>query len=83
MGAHVETIDGVKGVAFRVWAPNAMRVSVVGDFNAWNGKTNPMMKDEESGIFTLFIPGLAAECEYKYEIKGHGGLVCMKLDPYS
>ena len=83
MGAHVETIDGVKGVAFRVWAPNAMRVSVVGDFNSWNGKANPMMKDEESGIFTLFIPGLAAGCEYKYEIKGHGGLVCMKLDPYS
>lgn len=83
MGAHVMTINGNSGVGFRVWAPNAMRVSVVGDFNDWNGKSHPMMKDEEKGIFSLFIPGLSAGCTYKYELSVKGGVEYTKRDPFA
>lgn len=83
MGAHEQVIDGVSGVVFRVWAPNAVRVSVVGDFNAWNGKACPMMKDDESGIFSLFIPGLKSDLIYKYEILSATNKVYTKLDPYA
>ena len=83
LGSSVKTLQKTKGVLFRVWAPNAVRVSVIGDFNSWNGKTHPMMKDEETGIFSLFIPGLASGEEYKYELSIKGGTVYSKNDPYA
>lgn len=83
MGAHLTEIDGTMGALFRVWAPNALRVSVVGAFNDWNGKCCPMIKNEESGIFSLFIPGLTEGEEYKYEINAKGGQVYIKQDPYA
>ncbi|MBQ0027167.1 MAG: alpha amylase C-terminal domain-containing protein [Lachnospiraceae bacterium] len=83
MGAHLVDVEGISGVVFRVWAPNAIRVSVVGAFNNWNGKTNPMIKDDESGIFSLFVPGLKAGEAYKFEISARGGLVYTKQDPYA
>jgi 1,4-alpha-glucan branching enzyme len=77
------TIKGTKGVRFAVWAPNAIRVSVVGDFNHWDGRCHQMKKQPESGVFTLFIPDLLpGEC-YKYEIKSKGGIVSLKADPYA
>ena len=66
LGAHVMEIDGVKGVHFAVWAPCAMRVSVVGDFNLWDGRRHQMEKLGESGVFELFIPGLGEGTVYKY-----------------
>ena len=83
MGAHFTKMDGQEGVMFRVWAPNAVRVSVVGDFNAWNGKIHPMIRHEETGIFMLFIPALAEGMNYKYEIQMRGGLTHLKADPYA
>lgn len=83
MGAHFTTIDGQEGVMFRVWAPNAVRVSVVGDFNDWNGKIHPMIRHEETGIFMLFIPALTEGVNYKYEICMHGGVTHLKADPYA
>ncbi len=83
MGAHFTDRDGQEGVVFRVWAPNAVRVSVVGDFNDWNGKIHPMIRHEETGIFMLFIPGLSEGMNYKYEICMHGGLTHLKADPYA
>lgn len=83
LGAHFTDIDGQEGVVFRVWAPNAVRASVVGDFNNWNGKVHPMVRHEETGIFQLFIPGLLEGMNYKYEICMHGGLTHLKADPYA
>ena len=83
LGAHPMTMDGVKGVHFAVWAPNAMRVSVVGDFNAWDGRRMPMRRLWDSGIFDLFIPGIEEGAIYKYEIKAKGGLTYLKADPYA
>jgi len=83
LGAHFTEMDGQEGVVFRVWAPNAVRVSVVGDFNGWNGKIHPMIRHEETGVFMLFIPGLTEGANYKYEICMHGGLVHLKADPYA
>ena len=83
LGAHVMTIGGVKGTLFAVWAPNAMRVSVVGDFNGWDGRTHQMRRLWDSGVFELFVPDVAeGEC-YKYEIKAKGGLTFLKADPYA
>lgn len=82
LGAHVCEIDGVEGTAFAVWAPNALRVSVVGDFNQWNGKVHQMRKLDHSGIFEIFIPGVHAGSLYKYEIKLHGDITFLKADPY-
>ena len=82
LGAHPMTVDGVEGVLFAVWAPNAERVSVVGNFNNWDGRRNQMRKLEYSGIFELFIPGIAAGELYKYEIAAKQGGVFMKADPY-
>ena len=70
LGAHPTTIDGVDGVAFAVWAPNAQRVSVVGDFNHWDGRRHPMRKRVEAGVWELFIPGVADGALYKYELLG-------------
>ena len=83
LGAHPMTIKGTRGVHFAVWAPNAMRVSVVGDFNLWDGRRLPMRRLWDSGIFELFVPGLAAGQLYKYEIKAKGGLTFLKADPYA
>lgn len=83
MGAHVVTVDGVKGVSFAVWAPNADRVSVVGNFNNWDGLRNPMRKIDYSGIFELFIPELEEGEIYKFEIRAKDGKTFMKSDPYA
>ena len=83
LGAHPMTINGVSGVHFAVWAPNAMRVSVVGDFNLWDGRRLPMRRLWDSGIFELFVPGISVGEIYKYEIKAKGGLVFLKADPYA
>ena len=82
MGAHPMTIDGVKGVYFAVWAPCAMRVSVVGDFNMWDGRRHQMKRLGDSGVFELFMPGLEVGALYKYEIKNHHGEPMLKSDPY-
>lgn len=82
LGAHVRTIDGVRGVSFAVWAPNAVRVSVVGDFNRWDGRRHQMRRLSDSGVFEIFIPGVKAGDIYKYEIKAKGSVIMMKADPY-
>ena len=69
LGAHPMELCGVSGVLFAVWAPMAMRVSVVGDFNCWDGRRHPMQRLGNSGIFELFIPGITPDTIYKYEIK--------------
>jgi 1,4-alpha-glucan branching enzyme len=82
LGAQLRVIDGVRGASFAVWAPNARRVSVVGDFNGWDGRYHPMRLLGASGVWELFIPGLGEGTHYKYEIKNvHGDLV-LKADPY-
>ncbi len=83
LGAHITTYDGVKGVLFAVWAPNADRVSVVGNFNNWDGRRHMMRRLDYSGIFEIFIPGDFADEIYKYEIKSKDGRVFMKSDPYA
>ncbi|MBQ6323050.1 MAG: 1,4-alpha-glucan branching enzyme, partial [Lachnospiraceae bacterium] len=82
LGAHPMVIHGVSGVYFALWAPNAKRVSVVGDFNNWDGRRLPMRRLPDSGIFELFVPGLKPGCLYKYEIKAKSGLTYLKTDPY-
>ena len=83
MGAHPAVVDGVQGVQFGVWAPNAMRVSVVGDFNQWDGRISPMRNRGPSGVWELFVPGLAEGAIYKYEIRPmSGGFALLKSDPY-
>ena len=82
MGAHVTTIDGIAGVRFAVWAPNARRVSVVGAFNNWDGRRHPMRLRFGAGIWELFIPRLAAGALYKYEIVSAAGeTLPLKADP--
>lgn len=83
LGAHPYVIDGVHGVLFAVWAPNAMRVSVVGDFNHWDGRIHQMRRLWDSGIFELFIPMANIGDNYKFEIKAKGGLTFLKSDPYA
>lgn len=83
LGAHPVTLEGVAGVYFAVWAPNAMRVSLVGDFILWDGRRLPMRRLEHSGIFELFVPGLSAGVSYKYEIKAKGDRIFLKADPYA
>lgn len=83
MGSHCATVDGVKGVHFAVWAPNAKRVSVVGDFNGWDGRRHVMRFRHDAGVWELFIPGLGNGTLYKYEIIGAGGFMLpLKADPY-
>ena len=84
LGAHVETRQGVAGVRFRVWAPNAERVSVVGDFNRWDGRLHPMASLGASGVWELFLPGLAPATLYKFEIRNRAsGAVLIKSDPWA
>src|SRR5688572_26891346 len=82
LGAHPSTMEGVDGVAFAVWAPNARRVSVVGDFNQWDGRRHPMRKRVEAGIWEIFLPGVHVGSLYKYELLGnHEQLLPLKTDP--
>jgi 1,4-alpha-glucan branching enzyme len=82
LGAHRRRVDGIDGVTFAVWAPNARRVSVVGDFNGWDGRRHPMRKRIECGVWEIFVPNVRGEARYKYEIEGaHGALLALKSDP--
>jgi 1,4-alpha-glucan branching enzyme len=83
LGAHVLECQGVKGVAFAVWAPGASGVSVVGDFNSWDGRLHQMRIMGSSGIWEIFIPGLEPGMRYKYEIRTHQGGKTLKADPYA
>ena len=81
LGAHPTEMDGVPGTSFAVWAPNARRVSVVGDFNLWDGRRHPMRN--RNGVWEIFVPGVGPGALYKYEIKGpDGSLLPLKADPY-
>lgn len=82
LGAHLMTVDGVEGTYFAVWAPNAERVSVVGDFNNWDGRFLMMHRMPMSGIFELFVPDIKAGTLYKYEVKEKSGKISLKADPY-
>src|SRR5689334_6831670 len=82
LGAHLQTVEGVAGTRFAVWAPNALIVSVVGDFNGWDSRVHPM-RARTGGIWELFIPGLATGTPYKYAVKSRfHGYFQMKADPY-
>jgi 1,4-alpha-glucan branching enzyme len=81
LGAHLRTVDGIEGVNFAVWAPNATGVSLIGDFNHWDGRRHPMRKHIPSGFWELFVPGLKEGALYKYRIK-HGDTESEKSDPY-
>jgi 1,4-alpha-glucan branching enzyme len=82
LGAHLKTISGIRGTSFAVWAPNAQRVSVVGDFNGWDGRRHMMRRLGGSGIWEIFAPGVAEGTHYKFEIRGPHGDVFLKTDPY-
>ena len=81
LGAHVREVDGVEGVAFAVWAPSARSVSVVGDFNSWDGRLHPMRSLGSSGIWEVFLPGVGAGNRYKFELLTPDGEVRLKADP--
>ena len=81
LGAHVMTHQGVAGTHFAVWAPNARRVSVVGQFNQWDGRRHPMRRIGGSGVWEIFLPSLSEGELYKYEILGADGVVMQKADP--
>ena len=81
LGAHITQVDGIPGVYFAVWAPNARNVSVLGDFNYWDGRKHQMRKSQ-NGIWELFIPGLDDGTHYKYEVKNQDGHPYEKSDPY-
>lgn len=83
MGCHKVKLGNTEGMYFAVWAPGARRVSVVGDFNYWNGMLYPMHKMENSDIFELFIPGLSCGQFYKFEIKNVRGDIIQMVDPYA
>ncbi|MCL2605360.1 MAG: 1,4-alpha-glucan branching protein GlgB [Defluviitaleaceae bacterium] len=83
MGAHPQTVGGIEGVLFALWAPNAKRISVVGDFNGWNGLRHPMRSMGASGVWELFIPGLTNYDKYKFEMKLPSGDIVLKSDPYA
>jgi 1,4-alpha-glucan branching enzyme len=83
LGAHVHEIDGVTGVAFAVWAPSARSVSVVGDFNSWDGRLHPMRSLGSSGIWELFVPDVPEGSRYKYEIRAQDGSLLLRADPYA
>ena len=82
LGSHLVEHEGVRGVKFSVWAPRAVKVSLVGDFNYWRESCHPMRRIAESGIWEIFIPGISKGVKYKYAIKGRDGCVNLKSDPY-
>ncbi|MFQ3577387.1 MAG: 1,4-alpha-glucan branching protein GlgB, partial [Verrucomicrobiia bacterium] len=81
LGAHLTTVDGVSGVHFGLWAPNAERVSVVGDFNQWDGRRHPMRLHPGNGVWEIFIPGLGEGVHYKFELRTRHGEILTKTDP--
>jgi 1,4-alpha-glucan branching enzyme len=83
LGSHPMVVDGVSGTAFAVWAPNALRVSVVGDFCGWDGRTYPMRTLGSSGVFEIFIPDIGPGTLYKYELLTREGAIRVKSDPYA
>ncbi|TCV93690.1 1,4-alpha-glucan branching protein GlgB [Biostraticola tofi] len=83
LGAHPEMLDGIAGIRFAVWAPNAQRVSVVGEFNFWDGRRHPMRQRRENGIWELFLPAVTTGQLYKYEIIDCHGDTRLKADPYA
>lgn len=83
LGAHMIELDGVRGVHFAVWAPNAQRVSVVGDFNHWDGRVHPMRKLVPAGVWEIFIPEAPEGAHYKFEIRGPHGETFLKTDPFA
>ena len=83
LGAHVMVHEGADGTHFAVWAPNASRVSVIGDFNRWDGRRNPMRRRGQTGVWEVFMPGLTEGEAYKYELlDGQGTLLPQKADPF-
>jgi 1,4-alpha-glucan branching enzyme len=82
LGAHLRSPDGVAGTSFAVWAPSAQRVSVVGDFNGWDGRRHLMRRLGSSGVWEVFIPGVSEGALYKFEIRDANGHVILKTDPY-
>jgi 1,4-alpha-glucan branching enzyme len=82
LGSKLRIIDGVAGTSFAVWAPNAQRVSVVGDFNNWDGRFHQMRSLGGSGVWELFIPGVGKGAHYKYEMRTSTGQIILKTDPY-
>ena len=83
LGAHFAELDGVKGVRFAVWAPNAQRVSVIGEFNNWDGRRHVMRFHRDNGIWDIFIPAVKLNALYKFEIRDANGNVRQKTDPYA
>ncbi|MFO0645524.1 MAG: 1,4-alpha-glucan branching protein GlgB [Polyangiales bacterium] len=83
LGAHLRELDGVRGATFAVWAPNARRVSVVGDWNHWDGRRHPMRRLGATGVWELFIPGVGDGGRYKFELRTQQGELLLKLDPYA
>ena len=84
LGAHAMRVDGVDGTSFAVWAPNARKVSVIGDFNGWDGRRHPMRCRYECGVWEIFIPGVAPGEVYKYELKDRfGNKLAEKADPFA
>ena len=83
LGAHIEEHNGVRGTVFRVWAPNARRVSIVGDWNGWDGRVHPMRKLIPLGVWEIFIPGVAERAHYKIELLGGDGFLHVKSDPFA
>jgi 1,4-alpha-glucan branching enzyme len=82
-GAHLRTVGDTAGVYFAVWAPNAQRVSVVGDFNGWDGRVNPMRKLLGNGVWELFLPEVGEGIHYKFEIRTQAGALLLKSDPFA
>jgi len=82
LGAQLRVIDGVPGTSFAVWAPNAQRVSVVGDFNGWDGRFHPMRLLGASGVWEIFIPGVGEGMCYKFEIRDSHGRIKLNTDPF-
>jgi len=82
MGAHPRNVNGISGTSFAVWAPNAQRVSVVGDFNGWDGRRHMMRRLGGSGIWEIFVPGVEEGEHYKFELRGPQGEILLKTDPF-
>ncbi|MDZ4821341.1 MAG: 1,4-alpha-glucan branching protein GlgB [Planctomycetota bacterium] len=82
LGAQIRTVNGVQGVNFAVWAPDAQNISVIGDFNAWDGRRHPMRKHIPSGVWELFVPGLGEGTIYKFRVRSKWGQDVDKSDPY-
>jgi 1,4-alpha-glucan branching enzyme len=83
LGAHVVDVEGVSGIRFAVWAPNASGVNVVGDFNGWKGHGHPMHPQGSSGVWAIFVPGLGHGEKYKFEVRWRNGTSVLKADPYA